>query len=89
MSTRTVTVHDRCTKPGCKKVLLSIAEGERGICSHCWYETLDDRSKASIARLIAVTIQKDAESSPEQDRILSENVQEVLTNLRRGGRSVQ
>jgi hypothetical protein len=53
MATRTITVHDRCTVEGCNRVLHSIHEGERGICSSCWYKRIPDDTKKSLNKLVA------------------------------------
>ena len=53
MATRTITVHDRCTTEGCGRVLLSIPEGERGLCSSCWFKSLSPDAKKSMNKLLA------------------------------------
>ena len=53
MATRAITVHDRCTTPECNRVLHSISEGERGLCSSCWVKTLSADQKKAMNRLIA------------------------------------
>ena len=53
MATRTITVHDRCTREGCDRVLHSILEGERGVCSSCWYKSMPADTKKAMNRLIA------------------------------------
>jgi hypothetical protein len=54
MSTRTITVHDRCTTPDCGRALHSIREGESGLCSSCWVKTLPADTKRALNRLVAV-----------------------------------
>lgn len=53
MATRTITVHDRCTTESCGRVLHSISEGERGLCSSCWVKGLKPETMKSLNRLIA------------------------------------
>lgn len=43
MTTRVVTIHDRCETPGCGRWLTLLREAERGRCDVCW--------KASIRRI--------------------------------------
>lgn len=52
MATRTITVHDRCTKPGCNRVLHSMSEGERGVCSSCWFREMPQDTKGALNRVI-------------------------------------
>jgi hypothetical protein len=53
MATRTITVHDRCTTPACNRVLHSIVEGERGLCSSCWVKQMPVETKRALNKLIA------------------------------------
>lgn len=53
MATRTIIVHDRCTKSGCNQLLHSISEGERGVCAACWFASLKPETKRAMNRLIA------------------------------------
>lgn len=53
MATRTIVIHDRCTTPSCNRTLHTIAEGERGTCSSCWFKTLTPAVKSSMNKLIA------------------------------------
>lgn len=53
MATRTITIHDRCTTAGCGRVLHSIAEGERGTCSSCWFKAMPPDTKKAMDRLVA------------------------------------
>lgn len=71
MATRTITVHDRCTADGCGRVLMSIAEGERGTCGACWVSSWSNEKKASMARLVAVAF-KDNATESEKDAAVSE-----------------
>lgn len=53
MATRTITVYDRCTTPGCDRVLHSISEGERGQCSSCWFKAMPADTRKAMNKLIA------------------------------------
>lgn len=53
MATRTITVHDRCTTDGCGRTLLSISEGERGLCSSCWVKQMPADTRRAMNRLLA------------------------------------
>ena len=50
---RTITVWDKCTTEGCNRILHSIKEGERGLCSSCWFKTIPPDAKKAMNRLIA------------------------------------
>jgi hypothetical protein len=54
MATRTVQIHDRCTAPGCRRVLHSLPECERGTCSKCWLEKLPPEQIESVFRLLTI-----------------------------------
>jgi hypothetical protein len=62
VATRTITVHDRCTVEGCNRVLLSIAEGERGTCGSCWFKGMPADTKRAMNRLIASAFNRSSES---------------------------
>lgn len=47
---RTVEVWDICT---CGEVLHSMAEGERGTCSSCWFNAMDPAKKKAMNNLVA------------------------------------
>ncbi len=66
MATRTITVHDRCTKEGCRRVLMSIAEGERGLCGACTVASWTAEQKASMARLVAVGLKPGATDAEKE-----------------------
>ncbi|MCE9560422.1 MAG: hypothetical protein K8U57_00045 [Planctomycetes bacterium] len=74
MATRTITVHDRCTTPTCNRVLHSISEGERGLCSSCWFKQLPDDKRKAMNRLLAAAFngstdaQKDAAAKDAMDK---------------------
>jgi hypothetical protein len=53
MSTRTITVHDRCTAQGCGRVLHSMSEGTHGLRSSCWVRQLKPDTRSSLNKLIA------------------------------------
>lgn len=63
MGTRLVRIHDKCTK--CDKILHSISEGERGLCSSCWVETLDPETKKSLNRLVSLAFKKSSSKERE------------------------
>jgi hypothetical protein len=50
---RTISVWDRCTVPECNRVLHSISEGERGLCSSCWIKSLRPETRQALNRLVA------------------------------------
>jgi hypothetical protein len=50
---RTVEVWDRCTTPGCGRVLHSLREAQAGQCSSCWVKALSPEGRKSMNRLIA------------------------------------
>jgi hypothetical protein len=77
MATRTITVHDRCTVPACGRVLHSISEGERGLCSSCWVAQLKPDTKKALNRLIASAFN----GSGEAER--GEAASDALSKLRR------
>lgn len=75
MATRTITVHDRCTVEGCGRVLHSILEGERGLCSPCHLKRMPDDTKRAMDKLIAsafngATEQQKDEAVAEAMRLL-------------------
>jgi hypothetical protein len=65
MTTRRVVLHTRCAIPECGKVLLSIAEGERGTCLGCWAGTLSPAKRQAIDALL--TIIRSGGTEDEQD----------------------
>ena len=50
---RTITVWYRCTREGCSRTLHSISEGERGVCSSCWFKSMPADTKQTLNKLIA------------------------------------
>ncbi|TMJ00857.1 MAG: hypothetical protein E6G97_18150 [Alphaproteobacteria bacterium] len=64
MSTRTITVHDRCTK--CNRTLHFISEGERGVCGPCWVASLAPETKKAINRVIASAFNGSGEEEKSQ-----------------------
>lgn len=77
MATRIITVHDRCTTEGCNKVLHSIVEGERGICSSCWFKQMPTDTKKAMNKLLASAFN----GSTEEQR--GATVQDVMDKLKR------
>lgn len=65
MSTRTITIHDKCTVDGCGKTLHSIKEGERGTCSSCWFKAMPASTKNSLNRLIASAFNGSSEAEKD------------------------
>jgi len=65
MATRTITVHDRCTAEGCGRVLHSIKEGERGLCSSCWFKLLMPQQRTAMNRLIATAFNGSSEEQKD------------------------
>lgn len=53
MATRTITIHDRCTKAACGRVLHNVAEAERGVCAACWWKEAKPETKRAMNQLIA------------------------------------
>lgn len=78
MATRTIVVHDRCTVEGCNRVLHSIHEGERGLCSSCWVKSLSPETKKAMNRLVASAFNGSTESEK------SEAVDDAFKHLERG-----
>jgi hypothetical protein len=64
--TRTITVHDRCTTEGCGRVLLSISEGERGLCSSCWVKQWSPEKKAAMGKLLAAAFNGSTEEQKDK-----------------------
>lgn len=77
MATRTIIVHDRCTIDGCNRLLHSIIEGERGICSSCYYKRMPADTKRALNKLIASAFN----DSTDQQR--EEAVSEAVEKLHR------
>lgn len=57
-SKRTIEVWDRCE---CGKVLHSISEGERGMCSSCWMQRMPSDTKDAIKKLVAAAFRPTSE----------------------------
>ena len=77
MATRTIVVHDRCAAEGCRRVLHSISEGERGLCASCWVKGLKPETRAAMNRLIASAFNGASEGEK------GEAVQGALDQLRK------
>lgn len=67
MTTRTITVHDRCT--GCERVLLSISEGQRGTCSSCWFKSLRPEKARALNRLVEATFNGNVSEQHREDAV--------------------
>jgi hypothetical protein len=75
MATRTITVHDRCTAEGCNRILHSISEGERGLCSSCWFKSLPGPTRGALNRVIASAF--NGASEAEKERAVDEAFKEL------------
>jgi hypothetical protein len=53
MATRVVTIHDRCTEPGCGRVLRFVNEAIRGTCGSCEIKQWSPEKKKAMNRLFA------------------------------------
>ena len=73
MATRTITIHDVCTK--CNRVLHGIAEGERGTCSSCWVSSLRPETKRAMNRLIASAF--NGSSEEEKGKVADEAFEQL------------
>lgn len=61
-------VYDVCVK--CERLLHSIAEGERGTCSTCWFADLKPGTHKAIKNLIAAAFNGSAES--QKDKVVDD-----------------
>ena len=77
MATRIATIHDRCTRDGCGRVLHSVREAEAGVCSSCWMKEMPADTKSAMKRLIASAFN----GSGDADR--SKAVDDAMDKLRR------
>lgn len=53
----------------CGRLLLSISEGTRGICSSCWFRSLPKDTKSALDRVIAAAFQKQLSTDDARDAI--------------------
>lgn len=73
---RTVTIWDKCE---CGKTLHSLAEAERGSCSHCWFVKLKPDTVKAMNRMIAAAFRPQNETTEEQKGALIDDAfQKVL-----------
>jgi len=70
---RTVTIWDRCRTEGCNRVLHSIHEGERGLCSSCWFKSKSPGYRKAMNSLLAVAFRPstDAEKNTAIDNAMA------------------
>ena len=79
MTTRTITVHDRCTSVGCNRVLYTISEGVRGVCASCWFKQMPTDTKQAMNKPLASAFN----GSTEEQR--GDAVQDAMDKLKRDG----
>ena len=68
MSTRTITVHDRCIE--CGKVLHSMREGESGLCGTCGFVKMPADTKRAMSKLLASAF--DGSTDEQKDKAVRE-----------------
>ena len=72
---KTIEVWDRCE---CGRILHSISEGQRGLCSSCWVASMPKDTKASLNRLISMAFK------PATDAEKDAAVKDAMDRLREG-----